>query len=206
MRDDRERLLDIQEAVERIERYAARGRKAFEQDELIQTWVLYHLQIIGEAARTLARIHCATPVSLVADDGVLHPSEVHANLMRPPRLYLYAEQREPMEATAHAPERQRRAPAATDGHARPVARVARDGLFHFSLLLPHDAVYESNVGLEDRARAELLGKIFVRTRRLRHDDEARRVAVEPVDYARSQRARLLGELFEVKRERVGERA
>jgi len=41
MRDDRERLLDIQEAVERIERYAARGRKAFEQDELIQTWVLY---------------------------------------------------------------------------------------------------------------------------------------------------------------------
>jgi len=37
MRDDRERLLDIQEAVERIERYAARGREAFEQDELIQT-------------------------------------------------------------------------------------------------------------------------------------------------------------------------
>ena len=68
MRDDRERLLDIQEAVERIERYAARGRKAFEQDELIQTWVLYHLQIIGEAARTLARIHCATPGSPVAAD------------------------------------------------------------------------------------------------------------------------------------------
>jgi len=54
MRDDRERLLDIQEAVERIERYTARGREAFEQDELIQTWVLYHLQIIGEAARALS--------------------------------------------------------------------------------------------------------------------------------------------------------
>ena len=52
MRDDRERLLDIQEAVERIERYTARGREAFEQDELIQTWVLYHLQIIGEAAHS----------------------------------------------------------------------------------------------------------------------------------------------------------
>ena len=54
MRDERERLLDIQEAIERIERYAARGREAFEQDELIQIWVLYHLQIIGEAARTLS--------------------------------------------------------------------------------------------------------------------------------------------------------
>lgn len=51
MRDDRERLLDIQEAIERIEKYAVRGRAAFEQDELIQTWVLHHLQIIGEAVR-----------------------------------------------------------------------------------------------------------------------------------------------------------
>jgi uncharacterized protein with HEPN domain len=54
MRDERERLLDIQEAIERIERYATRGREAFEQDELIQIWVLYHLQIIGEAARALS--------------------------------------------------------------------------------------------------------------------------------------------------------
>lgn len=54
MRDDRERLLDIQEAIARIERYAARGRAAFEQDELIQTWVIHHLQIIGEAARALS--------------------------------------------------------------------------------------------------------------------------------------------------------
>ena len=54
MRDDRERLLDIQEAIEKIERYAARGRDAFERDELIQTWVLHHLQILGEAARGLS--------------------------------------------------------------------------------------------------------------------------------------------------------
>jgi len=54
MRDDRERLLDIQEAIERIEKYTARGQEAFEQDELIQTWVLHHLQIIGEAARALS--------------------------------------------------------------------------------------------------------------------------------------------------------
>jgi uncharacterized protein with HEPN domain len=53
MRDDRRRLLDILEAIEHIERYAARGREAFERDELIQTWILHHLQIIGEAARSL---------------------------------------------------------------------------------------------------------------------------------------------------------
>jgi uncharacterized protein with HEPN domain len=54
MRDDRERLLDIQEAIERIERYAARGREAFEQDELIQTWILHNLQILCEAARAIS--------------------------------------------------------------------------------------------------------------------------------------------------------
>jgi len=54
MRDDRERLLDIQEAIERIEKYTVRGREAFERDELIQTWVLHHLQIIGEAVCALS--------------------------------------------------------------------------------------------------------------------------------------------------------
>jgi uncharacterized protein with HEPN domain len=54
MRDDRERLLDMQEAIERIERYTAQGCEAFEQDELIQTWILHHLQILCEAARAIS--------------------------------------------------------------------------------------------------------------------------------------------------------
>ena len=45
MRDRRERILDMLEAVERIERYAAKGRSEFEKDELIQTWVVHHLQM-----------------------------------------------------------------------------------------------------------------------------------------------------------------
>lgn len=53
MRDMRERLGDIQEAIERIERYAVQGRIAFDQDELIQTWIVHHLQIIGEAVAAL---------------------------------------------------------------------------------------------------------------------------------------------------------
>lgn len=36
MRDDRERLADILEAIDRAQRYAVRGRRAFEDDELIQ--------------------------------------------------------------------------------------------------------------------------------------------------------------------------
>jgi len=54
MRDDGERLLDIQEAIERIQKYAERGREAFERDELIQTWILHNLQILGEAARAIS--------------------------------------------------------------------------------------------------------------------------------------------------------
>ncbi|WP_332450048.1 hypothetical protein [Methanoculleus sp.] len=38
MRDGNERLLDILEAIEEIERYAVRGGVAFLQDELVQVW------------------------------------------------------------------------------------------------------------------------------------------------------------------------
>lgn len=53
MRSPAERLRDVLEAIERIERYRQRGRAAFEQDELIQSWFLRHIQIIGEAARAV---------------------------------------------------------------------------------------------------------------------------------------------------------
>jgi len=55
LRDPRERLLDMLEAIERIERHAAKGRAEFEKDELIQTWMVHHLQIVGEAAAKLSR-------------------------------------------------------------------------------------------------------------------------------------------------------
>jgi uncharacterized protein with HEPN domain len=54
MRDNREKLYDILEAIERIEKYAIQGREAFEENELIQTWFVQHLQIIGEASRVLS--------------------------------------------------------------------------------------------------------------------------------------------------------
>lgn len=55
MRREVERLQDILEAIEAIERYANQGRPAFDEQELIQVWVVHHLQIIGEAANSLSR-------------------------------------------------------------------------------------------------------------------------------------------------------
>ena len=53
MRGDRERLLDLLDAIEQIQRYLGQGREAFDRDELVRVWAVYHLQIIGEAARSL---------------------------------------------------------------------------------------------------------------------------------------------------------
>ena len=53
MRDYRERIMDMLEAIERVERYAERGEEAFRSDELIQVYILHHLQILGEAAYKL---------------------------------------------------------------------------------------------------------------------------------------------------------
>jgi len=62
MRDPVERLKDILGAIAKIERYAAQGRDAFFQDELLQVWVIYHLQVIGEAAARLGPdFHAAHP-------------------------------------------------------------------------------------------------------------------------------------------------
>jgi uncharacterized protein with HEPN domain len=55
MRSDRERLIDILEAIEKIERYVSRGKRAFQTQELLQVWIIHHLQTIGEAASKLDR-------------------------------------------------------------------------------------------------------------------------------------------------------
>ncbi len=55
MRDDRERLKDILKAADHILAKTGGGRRTFESDEMLQVWVLHHLQIIGEAARALTQ-------------------------------------------------------------------------------------------------------------------------------------------------------
>lgn len=53
MRDPRARLADILEAITAIRRHATGGRAVFETDELVQVWIVHHLQVIGEAAAKL---------------------------------------------------------------------------------------------------------------------------------------------------------
>ena len=53
MRNARDRLLDILEAIEAIRRRTEGGKSQFIADELIQTWCLRHIAIIGEAAARL---------------------------------------------------------------------------------------------------------------------------------------------------------
>jgi uncharacterized protein with HEPN domain len=53
MRDPRERLRDILEAIAAIERHARCDKNTFENDELLQGWFVRHLQIMGEAANAL---------------------------------------------------------------------------------------------------------------------------------------------------------
>ncbi len=54
MRSDRERLLDILEATERIEKHTPEDQEGFDSNDLLQVWVIHHLQIIGEAANQLS--------------------------------------------------------------------------------------------------------------------------------------------------------
>lgn len=55
MRDDAGRLQDILDAIRNIQKYAQRGRRVFETEELIQIWMVHNIQIIGEAACRLSR-------------------------------------------------------------------------------------------------------------------------------------------------------
>ena len=53
MRDPKERLRDILEAISALGRHHGESRELFETDEVLQAWFLRNLQIIGEAARAL---------------------------------------------------------------------------------------------------------------------------------------------------------
>lgn len=49
MRDTYERLRDVQEAITHILKYTSQGRDLYDQNELVQSWVIRHLEIIGES-------------------------------------------------------------------------------------------------------------------------------------------------------------
>lgn len=54
MRSDANRVGDILEAIAKIKSRITND-EAFHKDELVQVWVIHHLQVIGEAARGLSQ-------------------------------------------------------------------------------------------------------------------------------------------------------
>jgi uncharacterized protein with HEPN domain len=56
MRDPRERFKDILDAIAKVESYAACGQEAFERDQLMQSWVSYHIQLIAASAVNCAEL------------------------------------------------------------------------------------------------------------------------------------------------------
>ena len=54
MRPDRDRLLDINEAIQRVMEKLPSDKEEFVQSDLLQVWVLYHIQVIGEAANGIS--------------------------------------------------------------------------------------------------------------------------------------------------------
>lgn len=53
MRSFRDRLVDILDAISRIDAERSRGKNAFAADPLLQVWMVHHLMIIGEAVRAI---------------------------------------------------------------------------------------------------------------------------------------------------------
>lgn len=94
MKRPRERVIDMLEAIEHVERYQNRGRSSLDTDELVRVWMVHHLQIICEAAAALGRdfheAHPGIPWAemvamrnvLVHDYGGIDPDEVWRTVQR----------------------------------------------------------------------------------------------------------------------------
>ena len=54
MRSDRDRLTDILEAIDKIREKCPSTPEELFGSELLHVWVVYHLQVIGEAANNLS--------------------------------------------------------------------------------------------------------------------------------------------------------
>jgi uncharacterized protein with HEPN domain len=54
VRKDADRLREVLEAAAAIERQAGPSRERFDSDELVRTWCLHHVKIIGEAIARLS--------------------------------------------------------------------------------------------------------------------------------------------------------
>lgn len=55
MRSDADRVSDILDGIAKIKGRITDNVDAFQSDEMLQVWVIHHLQVIGEAARGVSQ-------------------------------------------------------------------------------------------------------------------------------------------------------
>jgi len=55
VRSDADRVSDILEAIAKIRERTTDSIEAFRGDDMLQVWVIHHLQVIGEAARGVSQ-------------------------------------------------------------------------------------------------------------------------------------------------------
>ena len=84
MREFRDRLHDILDAIAQIEVEQVKGGAAFDASRLIQVWMMHHLMIIGEAVRAidpaLRRQYPSIPWREIAGmRNILVHAETHAD-------------------------------------------------------------------------------------------------------------------------------
>ena len=128
------------------------------------------------------------PVDRIADDRVPDRREVHADLVRAPRLEAHGLQRVLRKRLDEPEVRDRRTRAdAVDGPARAVLRIAADRRLDPPGQARGAAVHEREVLALDLATAQHPLQRLQRLAVARHDEQARRLAVEAVHPARAVR-------------------
>ena len=126
----------------------------------------------------------AAGVGLVGEDRVADVGQVDADLVGPARLRLAAHQGEAPEPLDHLVEGHRLLAAvlgAADRHLLAVGRVEADRPLDVVAVALGDARHQRQVFLVDRPLLELGGELAVGQVVLGDEQQARGVAVEPVD-------------------------
>src|SRR6266849_6988283 len=134
------------------------------------------------------RLVAPSAISFVADDRMFQPGQMHANLMRASCLQLDVKQCKPFKSPPNFVNRERGTSAAHHGHARAIARVARDRLIDFAAFLFNQTMDERDIRLENFAISKLIGEMFVRVFGFRHNEQTRRSLVQAMHNSRSRRA------------------
>ena len=148
------------------------------------------------------RIGPSAAVRGIADERMAERGEMHADLVRAAGLEPAAQQRRVAEALEDVDVRARRLARGDDRHRRALGRMAADRRVD-RVAAREVARGEREVLARHRARLQLAHEVGVRRQRLRDDQEAARVLVEPMHDAGARHAR---ELRRVMQQRVEQRA